>query len=124
MSTSGLVARIGTGVVLGVFGFWELTAPGQWAGYVPHAVAVTLPPNALVLVHGWVLFMLAVAALIDLRPLVVSWAAVAVMTEVVVGLLFTEGLTSVAIRDVGLLALAVVWVVESRPIRAPQASAT
>lgn len=111
---SKIVARIGTALVLGVFGYWELTAPGEWAGYVPHFVEPFVSSVSLVLLHGWVLFMLAVAALLDFLPSVISWISVAMMTEVVVGLLLTRGDTSILVRDVGVLALALVWAFESQ----------
>ena len=60
--------------------------------------------------------MLATAALIDFRPSIISWISVAMMTEVVVGLLLTRGDTSVLIRDVGVLALALVWALECQLI--------
>jgi len=110
-----VVARLGTALVLGLFGYWELTGPSQWTGYVPQAIALYASPVALVLLHGWVLFVLSVAALIDLMPSTVSWIAVAVMTEVVAGLLLTSGATSILVRDAGVLALALVWALDSHP---------
>lgn len=101
------------GLVLVFFGFWELTDPAQWTGFVPAPVAAAVPPVSLVLGHGWVLFVLAAAALVDLAGGIVSWIAVAVMAEIVTGLLVTSGLTDTLVRDVGLLALALVWALES-----------
>jgi len=112
---AAVIARVTTGVVLGCFGFWELTDPAQWTGFVPGAVAAAAPPVSLVLAHGWVLFVLAAAALIDFAVGIVSWIAVAVMAEVVIGLFVTSGLTDTLVRDVGLLALALVWALEARP---------
>ncbi|HLJ59718.1 MAG TPA: hypothetical protein VKZ50_08300 [bacterium] len=110
-----MVARLGTALVLGLFGYWELTGPSQWTGYVPQAIASYASPVALVLLHGWVLFVLSVAALIDLMPSIVSWIAVAMMTEVVAGLLLTSGDTSILVRDVGVLTLALAWALDCRP---------
>ncbi|HLJ59268.1 MAG TPA: hypothetical protein VKZ50_06020 [bacterium] len=113
---SRIIARIGTALVLGFFGYWELTTPGEWTGYVPHFVEPFVSSVSLVLLHGWILFMLATAALVDFLPSVISWITVAMMTEVVVGLLLTRGDTSVLIRDVGVLALALVWTLECQPL--------
>jgi hypothetical protein len=107
-----------TGLILGCFGFWELTGPSQWTGYVPQVLATTAPPVWLVLVHGWILFLLGAAALIEFAPAVTSWIAVVLMAEVAGGLLLTSGFTEILVRDVGLLALALVWALESRPPRA------
>jgi hypothetical protein len=106
------------GLVLGCFGYWELTRPGQWTGFVPRALAAIGPPVVLVLVHGWVLFVLGVAALIDVGAPLVPWIAVALMTEIVLGLALTSRLTSILVRDIGLLALALVWALDAgAPIR-------
>jgi hypothetical protein len=112
-----VVARVATGIVLACFGFWELTDPTQWTGYVPHVAAAAVSPVRLVLVHGWVLFVLAAAALVDFAGAVTSWIAVAVMAEVVVGLLATSGFVDILVRDVGLLALALVWALETQSER-------
>lgn len=112
-----LIGRIATGVVLGCFGFWELTGPGQWTGFVPAVLRAVGPAVLLVLAHGWLLFMLGIAALIDFASPVVSWIAVAVMTEVVLGLVLTSGLTSILVRDLGLLALALIWALECGGLR-------
>lgn len=117
------------GLVLGLFGFWELTDPAQWTGFVPPPVAAAVPPVSLVLAHGWVLFVLAAAALVDFAGGAVSWVAVAVMAEIVTGLLVTSGLTDTLVRDIGLLALSLVWALETAtgaagrrpPKRAPAA---
>ncbi|MHB8730752.1 MAG: hypothetical protein ACYDAB_03060 [bacterium] len=71
----------------------------------------------LILVHGWVLFVLAAAALVDFAGAVTSWIVVAVMAEVVVGLLATSGFTDILVRDIGLLALALVWALETQSER-------
>ncbi len=108
-----------TGLILGCFGFWELTGPSQWTGYVPRFLGHAASPVLLVLLHGWILFLLGAAALIDFAPAVTSWTAVAVMAEVVGGLLLTSGFTEILVRDVGLLALALVWALDSAPRVAP-----
>ncbi len=108
-----------TGLVLGCFGVWELTAPGQWTDYVPQIPGAHLQAIPLVVAHGWVLFMLAVAAWINFRPAVTAWLAVAVLAEVVAALVWGSGITSTLIRDVGLLALALVWAIEETG-RAPE----
>ena len=106
-----------TGLILGCFGVWELTGPSQWTGYVPQFLGNTASPVLLVLLHGWLLFLLGTAALIDFAPAATAWIAVVVLAEVAGGLLLTSGFTEILVRDVGLLALALVWALESRPQR-------
>ncbi len=109
-----LIARLTTGLILGCFGFWELTGPSQWTGYVPQFLANIASPLLLVVLHGWILFLLGAAALIDFAPVVTAWSAVVVVAEVAGGLALTSGFTEILVRDVGLLALALVWALESR----------
>ncbi len=104
-----LIARLATGLVLGCFGVWELTAPGQWTSYIPSIPVARLQALPVVLAHGWILFMLAAAAWINFLPAVTAWLAVAALAEVVAALVLGSGLTSTLIRDVGLLALALAW---------------
>jgi hypothetical protein len=117
-TASRVVTRVGTATVLGCFGVWELMDPGQWTGYVPHILASIVSPVPLVLLHGWILFVLAAAALVNLLPTVVSWLAVAIMTEVIAGLGLTTGGTSILVRDLGVLALTLAWALDSRPTAA------
>lgn len=117
-----VVARVATGIVLACFGFWELTNPTQWTGYVPHVAAAAVSPVRLILAHGWVLFVLAAAALVDFAGGIVSWIAVAVMVEIVAGLLVTSGFSDTLVRDVGLLALALIWALEAGTPAARRAS--
>jgi uncharacterized membrane protein YphA (DoxX/SURF4 family) len=101
-----LIGRLGLALVFAGFGYWELTQPSQWAGYVPPFVAAHVPAIPLVLAHGWLLLMLGVALLIDFWPEVAVWVAVGVMIEIVLGLLVTSGFSSTLLRDLGLLGLA------------------
>ncbi len=124
-----VIARLGLALVFAGFGFWELTQPSQWAGYVPPFVAAHVPAIPLVLVHGWLLLMLGVSLLIDFRPEVAIWVAVGVMIEIVLGLLVTSGFSTTLLRDLGLLSLALATAVGGRraaiaavPASAPAAS--
>ena len=107
-----LLARLGTGLVFVSFGLWELTAPAQWVGYVPPLPAARFEAVTLVLAHGWVLLMLGAAAWINFVPAVTAWLAMAALAGVVVTLAWTGGLTAILIRDIGLLALVLVWAAE------------
>jgi hypothetical protein len=53
------VARVLLGLVLAWFGYHELVAPRLWTGYVPGVAAASQVAVVLVLVHGWVLLVLA-----------------------------------------------------------------
>ena len=54
-------ARVLLGLVLAWFGYHELVQPGLWTGYVPLIQPQSAFAIVLVLAHGWLLLMLAVA---------------------------------------------------------------
>jgi hypothetical protein len=82
---------------------------------VPPFLAGTGVQVPLVLLHGWLLFVLGAAVLVDFAPAVTPWIGVAVLVEVAGGLLLASGVTEIFVRDVGLLALALVWALDRRP---------
>ena len=102
-----IVGRTALGAVLGTFGVLELTAPAQWSGFVPPAIARLVPAVPLVLAHGWFLLVLGTAIMADFLPGIATWAAVAVLCEVIGGLIWTSGFSTTIVRDFGLLGLAV-----------------
>lgn len=114
-----MVARTVLGVVLATFGVMELTAPAQWVVFVPSAVAHLLPPVPLVLAHGWLLFVLGTALVVDLRPALSSWVAFGILCEIVVGLVWAGGFSTTLVRDSGLLALALVVALDGPATVAP-----
>jgi hypothetical protein len=63
------IARVLLGLTLAWFGYHELMTPQLWTGYVPGVSATSDVGIALVLAHGWLLLVLAVAitAAIGLR---------------------------------------------------------
>jgi uncharacterized membrane protein YphA (DoxX/SURF4 family) len=100
------VGRILLGVVFFWFGYHELVQPGGWTQYVPVVSESSTPAVILVLAHGWVLFVLAAALVAGIAPRVAAAAASVVLLEIVISLAVT-GLDATALRDVGVLGLAV-----------------
>ena len=98
--------RILLGVVFAWFGYHELLLPGQWTQYVPVISESSSPAIILVLVHGWVLLVLAAALLAGIAPRAAAAIASILMLEIVISLAVT-GLSDTALRDVGVLGLAV-----------------
>ncbi len=62
---------------------------------------------ALVLAHGWMLLMLAVAIIAAVALRLAAAIAALTLLEVVVSLTITGGLTDLTLRDVGVLGLAI-----------------
>lgn len=98
--------RILLGVVFAWFGYHELLQPGLWTQYVPAVAESSQAAVILVLAHGWVLLVTAAALIAGIAPRAAAALASALMLEIVIGLAAT-GLSATALRDVGVLGLAV-----------------
>jgi uncharacterized membrane protein YphA (DoxX/SURF4 family) len=98
--------RILLGVVLAWFGYHELLLPGEWTQYVPVISESSSLAVILVLAHGWVLLVLAAALVAGIAPRIAAAIASVVLLEIVIALVAT-GLSDTALRDVGVLGLAV-----------------
>jgi uncharacterized membrane protein YphA (DoxX/SURF4 family) len=101
------LARVLLGLVLAWFGYHELVRPGLWTGYVPVVSATSDLAVVLVLVHGWVLLLLAVALVAGIVPRAAAAVAAALLLEIVISLAATGGLSDLTLRDVGVLGLAI-----------------
>ncbi len=101
------VARVLLGLVLAWFGYHELVAPQLWTGYVPGVSATSQFAVVLVLVHGWLLLLLAVAIIAGVALRLAAAVASLALLQIVITLTVTGGLTDLTLRDVGVLGLAV-----------------
>jgi uncharacterized membrane protein YphA (DoxX/SURF4 family) len=100
------VGRILLGVVFFWFGYHELVQPGGWTQYVPVVSESSSLAVILVLAHGWVLFVLGAALVAGIAPRAAAGVASVVLLEIVISLAVT-GVDATALRDVGVLGLAV-----------------
>ena len=98
--------RILLGIVFAWFGYHELLQPGQWTQYVPVISESSSLAIILVLAHGWLLLVLAAALVAGIAPRTAAALASVLMLEIVISLAVT-GLSDTALRDVGVLGLAV-----------------
>jgi uncharacterized membrane protein YphA (DoxX/SURF4 family) len=98
--------RILLGLVFFWFGYHELVQPGGWTQYVPVVNESSSLAVILVLVHGWVLFVTAAALVAGIAPRLAAAVASVVLLEIVISLAVT-GLSPTALRDFGVLGLAV-----------------
>lgn len=101
------VARVLLGLVLAWFGYHELVQPASWTGYVPVVSATSSLAVVLVLAHGWLLLVLAVAITAGIAPRASAAVAAILLLEIVISLMVTGGLSDLTLRDVGVLGLAV-----------------
>ena len=100
------VSRSLLGVVFFWFGYHELVQPGHWTQYVPVVSESSSLAVILVLAHGWVLFVTAAALVAGIAPRAAAAVASVLLLEIVISLAAT-GLSDTALRDVGVLGLAV-----------------
>lgn len=100
------VARLLLGLVLLWFGYHELVAPGLWTGYVPVLSVTSHAAEVLVLAHGWVLLVIAVALLAGVASRLAAGVASLLLLEIVISLGVT-GLSDLVLRDVGVLGLSI-----------------
>lgn len=100
-----LVARTGLGLVLCYFGYGELTDPHAWAGYIPPLLAA-LPAVAMILAHGWILFVLGGFVLLGIYTRHSAALGALMLLTILVTLAMRGGVTSIFVRDLGLMALA------------------
>ncbi len=101
------VARVLLGLVLAWFGYHELVQPSLWTGYVPLVSTTSSLAVVLVLAHGWLLLVLAVAMIAGIAPRAAAAAAAILLLEIVISLAVTGGLSDLTVRDLGILGLAV-----------------
>jgi uncharacterized membrane protein YphA (DoxX/SURF4 family) len=100
-------ARVLLGLVLIWFGYHELVQPALWTGYVPLVRAQSALAIVLVLAHGWLLLMLAVALVAGILARTAAAVAGVLLLEIVISLTVTAGLSDLTLRDVGVLGLAI-----------------
>ncbi len=98
--------RILLGAVFFWFGYHELVQPGGWTQYVPVVNESSSLAVILVLAHGWVLFVTAAALVAGIAPRAAAAVASVLLLEIVISLAVT-GLDATAVRDIGVLGLAV-----------------
>ena len=102
-----VAARVLLGLVLAWFGYHELVRPSLWTGYVPVLSPASGLAVILVLAHGWVLLLLAVALVAGVAARTAAALAAVLMLEIIISLTATGGLSDLTLRDVGVLGLAV-----------------
>jgi uncharacterized membrane protein YphA (DoxX/SURF4 family) len=100
------VGRVLLGLVLAWFGYHELVQPTLWTGYVPGVHVASAAAVALVLAHGWILLILAVALLAGIATRVAAGLSALLLAEIVIWLWASAGLSDLTLRDVGVLGLA------------------
>jgi uncharacterized membrane protein YphA (DoxX/SURF4 family) len=101
-----VAGRILLGVVFAWFGYHELVQPDGWTQYVPFVSESSSLAVFLVLMHGWVLLVTGAALIAGIAARAAAVIASVLMLEIVIAVALT-GQSPTALRDVGVLGLAV-----------------
>ncbi len=98
------------GFVVIWFGVNEIMEPERWAGYVPEfikeAIASAKMVNYMVLGHGVVLSASGLALVLGFRRRAAAFIIFLMLLGIVAALLQVSGLDEIAVRDIGLLGMA------------------
>lgn len=100
------IGRVLLGLVLAWFGYHELVEPALWTGYVPFVHSASAGAIILVLAHGWLLLVTAVALIAGIMTRAAAAVAALLLAEIVIWLTISAGLSDLTLRDVGVLGLA------------------
>ena len=100
------IGRVLLGLVLAWFGYHELVQPALWTGYVPFVHTASAGAIILVLAHGWLLLVTAVALIAGIMTRAAAAVAALLLAEIVIWLTISAGLSDLTLRDVGVLGLA------------------
>ncbi|MHB1593127.1 MAG: hypothetical protein ACYCO9_11180 [Streptosporangiaceae bacterium] len=100
------IGRVALGLVLAWFGYHELLTPQLWTGYVPLISSTSTFAIVLVLVHGWLLLLLAVAIVAGVLLRLSAAISAVLLAEIIISLTISGGLTDISLRDVGVFGLA------------------
>jgi uncharacterized membrane protein YphA (DoxX/SURF4 family) len=98
--------RMLLGLVLAWFGYHELVQPALWTGYLPLVHSSSTAAVILVLAHGWILLVLAVALIAGIAARAAAGLTALLLAQIVIWLTVTAGLSDLTLRDVGVLGLA------------------
>lgn len=95
------------GVVFCWFGIHEVWHPSLWTGYVPILATGSQVALVLVVLHGDLLLLLSAALLLGIAPRLAALIGSGLLFEIVCSLILPYGLNDIAMRDLGILGLAV-----------------
>ncbi len=108
-----VIIRIFLAFVLFWFGINEVMNPGMWVGFVPKFLGSGSTATTLVTIHAIVLIL---AGLALLAKFYIKYTAIIValmLIEIILDLISHGGLSGIAVRDIGLLALPLALAVEA-----------
>ena len=95
----------GLAFVAGWFGVNEILSPGDWVVFAPPFLGTGSLALGLVTLHGVVLSVCALLLALNYYRRVAGAVLALVFVEVIAGLVYSSGLSDIAVRDIGLFAV-------------------
>jgi hypothetical protein len=113
-----LVLQVCLSFILVWFGIQQVISPSEWAGFVPGVISSHIPVGGveLILAHGVLLLLSATGIFFGVFPKSASLLAAALLLEIIVVLFLKGESEGLIVRDVGLLAMAVVLTFDQFPV--------
>ena len=88
------------------FGAHEILQPTQWTVFVPAFVNHYIKADLAVMIHGAILIICSIGLVIDRNRRIASGILTILFLEIVFNLVTTSGFSDIAVRDIGLLGMA------------------
>ncbi|MDE1824908.1 MAG: DoxX family membrane protein [Candidatus Micrarchaeota archaeon] len=98
-----LLTRIGIGIVLVVFGAWEITNPAAWVGFLPPLFWSNT--TMIIVVHGVAMIAVGLAILTGFYLRIAAILSSIMLLAIIISLMVLTGYMDLVIRDTGLLLL-------------------
>lgn len=101
-----LVLSCFLGFVVIWFGANEILYPERWAAFAPSFLRAMEMINYLVMAHGIVLALSGLALIFNFHRRIAAFVLFLMIGQIVVTLIMVSGLDEIAVRDIGLLGMA------------------
>lgn len=88
------------------FGYNEVTNPEQWVAYVPSFLGGGSMTEYLVVAHGIILILSGLSLIFNFHKRTAAFVILLMLAGIVFTLLSVSGLDEIAVRDIGLLGMA------------------
>ena len=110
-----IIHKVNTEVVLSYFlgfivlyiGAQEVLSPAKWTIFVPEFLGNGPTIVYLVILHGLLLLAVGFAFIFNFHRRIAAFVLSLMLFEIIINLLVVEGLSEIALRDIGLLGMAI-----------------
>lgn len=108
------IASYGLGFVALWFGIGEIIDPNSWLSYAPTFLGDGKLALSLVITHGIILSVAGLSVVFNMYRRIGAAILTLMLLEILTNLLIESGLGEIAVRDIGLLAMAISLVLQPK----------